>query len=324
MNTEKTGLFIAELRKSKNITQSQLAEMLHVSDKAVSRWETGRGFPDINNLENLSDCLEVSVAELLKGERAAEAVSREELENITEEGISLTKAFMNRKRYLNILTGFILGLIIISASVVHLNSPVYIKDPDSALKIEELTGGRVVALLNENASGYEIERVRDEESGGPLTFIGCYQTRLSQITGKKSDTIVNIGEKGEVGKVYYYPSDGADELIYDASGTSADENGGVMTLPRLLYNFWLMVGIALTAIGFIAYALCRKKHYGEKILKTVLLPAAFTVSIPVCLAGHFDEIYNAAYYFSGIVLLTAAIYALFRLILIRGISKRGA
>ena len=54
MNAEKTGEFIRNLRKEKNITQQELAEMLNVSDKAVSRWETGRGFPDIGNLEAVS------------------------------------------------------------------------------------------------------------------------------------------------------------------------------------------------------------------------------------------------------------------------------
>ena len=59
MNTEKTGEFIAELRKEKQLTQSQLATAIHVSDKAISRWETGRGLPDIDNLEALSDYLDV-------------------------------------------------------------------------------------------------------------------------------------------------------------------------------------------------------------------------------------------------------------------------
>ena len=46
MNNETTGKFITELRKQKNLTQAQLAEMIHVSDKADSRWETGSGYPD--------------------------------------------------------------------------------------------------------------------------------------------------------------------------------------------------------------------------------------------------------------------------------------
>jgi len=65
MNIEKTGQFIAELRREKQFTQVQLADTIRVSDKAVSRWETGRGFPDIDNLEALSECLDVSIAELM-------------------------------------------------------------------------------------------------------------------------------------------------------------------------------------------------------------------------------------------------------------------
>jgi len=69
MNSIKTGLFIADLRKKKAWTQSQLAQQLGVTDKAVSRWETGRGFPDISLLKHLSVILEVSVNEIIIGER---------------------------------------------------------------------------------------------------------------------------------------------------------------------------------------------------------------------------------------------------------------
>lgn len=58
---------IKELREKKKITQAQLAEMLHVSDKTISKWETARGLPDIAFLEPLAGALGVSVAELLTG-----------------------------------------------------------------------------------------------------------------------------------------------------------------------------------------------------------------------------------------------------------------
>lgn len=67
MDTSATGHFIAERRKQKGLTQKELAERLQVSDKAVSRWETGIGFPDTSLLKPLSDILEVSVSELLSG-----------------------------------------------------------------------------------------------------------------------------------------------------------------------------------------------------------------------------------------------------------------
>ena len=53
MNATSTGTFIATLRKEQGLTQHQLAERLLVSDKAISRWETGRGLPDLDNLEAL-------------------------------------------------------------------------------------------------------------------------------------------------------------------------------------------------------------------------------------------------------------------------------
>lgn len=63
-----TGDAIKALREKKQYTQKQLADLLGVSDKAVSKWETGRGLPDISLLEPLSGALGVSVAELLSGE----------------------------------------------------------------------------------------------------------------------------------------------------------------------------------------------------------------------------------------------------------------
>ena len=62
-----TGTIIRELLEKRRMTQAQLAEVLSVSDKAVSRWETGRGYPDITLLEPIAGAFGVSVAELMSG-----------------------------------------------------------------------------------------------------------------------------------------------------------------------------------------------------------------------------------------------------------------
>lgn len=67
MNQYVTGAVIKELREKNNVTQLQLADKLGVSDKTISKWETGKGYPDITLLEPLADALSVSVAELLSG-----------------------------------------------------------------------------------------------------------------------------------------------------------------------------------------------------------------------------------------------------------------
>lgn len=68
MNIDKISKFIKEKRKNKNLTQTELANILGVTEKAISRWETGRGTPDISLLIPLSNALNITVLELLNGE----------------------------------------------------------------------------------------------------------------------------------------------------------------------------------------------------------------------------------------------------------------
>ena len=63
-----TGSVIRKLRENKNMTQEELALKIHVSSKAISKWETGQGFPDISLIESLAQALGISVIELLSGE----------------------------------------------------------------------------------------------------------------------------------------------------------------------------------------------------------------------------------------------------------------
>lgn len=70
MDKNATGNFIAELRKEKGMTQSELAKQLSVSDKAVSRWETGKGLPDLTSLMALGSIFSLTVDELLSGKRS--------------------------------------------------------------------------------------------------------------------------------------------------------------------------------------------------------------------------------------------------------------
>ena len=68
MDNQKIGNFIAEARKQKNLTQQELADLLHVTDKAVSKWERGIGLPDLKMIQPLARALEVGVLELMSGE----------------------------------------------------------------------------------------------------------------------------------------------------------------------------------------------------------------------------------------------------------------
>lgn len=67
MDARKTGSFIAEKRKERNMSQRELAEHLHITDKAISKWERGVSFPDITILIPLSEVLNVSLYDILTG-----------------------------------------------------------------------------------------------------------------------------------------------------------------------------------------------------------------------------------------------------------------
>lgn len=83
MDMQKTGKFLQELRKEKGITQKDLATKINVSDKTVSKWENGNGFPDVVSLNALSAFYQVSLNELLAGER----IMKEEYQKKAEETI---------------------------------------------------------------------------------------------------------------------------------------------------------------------------------------------------------------------------------------------
>ena len=72
MDQIKIGKFISEERKRKKYTQKELAEILGISDKTISKWERGNGFPEVSLLLPLCNELEISVNELLSGERLEE------------------------------------------------------------------------------------------------------------------------------------------------------------------------------------------------------------------------------------------------------------
>ena len=96
MDQVKCGEMIAAVRKEKGLTQKELGTRLGVSDRAVSNWERGIRFPDIALLEELSDILEVSILELLRGERMEQEIGNEEMEQTVKEALQVQKKELNR------------------------------------------------------------------------------------------------------------------------------------------------------------------------------------------------------------------------------------
>ncbi len=107
---DKIGKFIQSLRKEKNLTQQELADIIGVTDRAISKWENGRGLPDYSLLRPLSDALGIGINELLNGER----IKREEKEKRFEDTIINTIRYSKKKlNNTKVIFGVILSLIVI-------------------------------------------------------------------------------------------------------------------------------------------------------------------------------------------------------------------
>lgn len=93
MDQEKIGKFIATLRKEKGLTQQELAEKLGITKNAVSKWERGLGLMDLSLLKPLSEILDVSVTEILNGER----FSKEEINTQSEKVLISTLDYSSKE-----------------------------------------------------------------------------------------------------------------------------------------------------------------------------------------------------------------------------------
>ena len=91
MDQIKIGAFLKALRKEKNMTQEQLAEQLGVSNRTVSRWETGSNMPDISLLTEIAEFYDVSIPEIIHGERKSEEM-REDIKEVAETMSDYAKA----------------------------------------------------------------------------------------------------------------------------------------------------------------------------------------------------------------------------------------
>ena len=96
MNNTKTGKLIRQLRTEKKLTQKQLAELIGVSDKAVSKWETGKGYPDISLFSAIADVFGTDVRNLLMGN-----INKNEKENNTQNNNNIAPSVEKKKSQQN-------------------------------------------------------------------------------------------------------------------------------------------------------------------------------------------------------------------------------
>lgn len=151
MNQEKIGKFIAEKRKANGLTQLQLAEQLNVTDRAVSKWETGRAMPDSSIMLSLCKILKISVTDLLNGEVVLVDNSEEKILELIKEKENADKRLLRLEIFMGVICMAIFFALVIFALLVEMEewlrvvliligfAPILIATP-LMLKIEQVAG----------------------------------------------------------------------------------------------------------------------------------------------------------------------------------------
>ena len=158
MDPKKTGMIILEARKRLKMTQKDLADKLYISDKAVSKWERGLCFPDISVLIPLTEILNISLYDLLRGEK----VNKKEVEETLKNTINYSNSEINRKKKKYITISLIIIFIIALISIMS------------------------VVFMSDN----EIGAIVDRDTIHTINYYSEYKTTLDNTNGEKLELII--------------------------------------------------------------------------------------------------------------------------------------
>ena len=155
MDQVKIGKFIAERRKKANLTQLQLAEKLGITDRAVSKWETGRAMPDSSAMLELCDILGITVNDLLSGEVVAMDHYNKELENnlleMVKQKEQADKRLLSAEVFIGVIATMVLFTLVFVAAFVQMETRLkiflivfgfvlFLAGCSYALRIEQVAG----------------------------------------------------------------------------------------------------------------------------------------------------------------------------------------
>lgn len=163
MDQKKVGLFLKKLRKEKNITQEVLAEILNISSRTVSRWETGNNMPDISLLVELSEFYQVSIPEIINGERKSDKMNQETKDTaIKMAEYSKNELNIEKRKIISILLMIFGVFIIISALAIFPNE-------SSWGSIYAIIGGAILTI----GIYFRIKSLLVKRVSRILSMVGC-------------------------------------------------------------------------------------------------------------------------------------------------------
>lgn len=159
MDQNKIGRFIAEKRKEQTLTQAQLAEKLGITDRAVSKWETGKSLPDASIMLELCGLLKITVNDLLCGE----VVSMENKNEITEKNLiemvrqkeATDKRLLNLEIVIGVVSSlFLFAMIIVGTMFMEMEKPLWVFILLAGVGFAQFIVCMIFALKIEQSAGY--------------------------------------------------------------------------------------------------------------------------------------------------------------------------
>ena len=156
MNQVKIGSFIARCRKEQNLTQAQLAEKLNITDRAISKWETGRAMPDSSLMIELCNILNISVNELLIGEKIEEQENDTSLQQLVLDMVKdkqqSDKRMLKFEAFLGITLTIVFFVLILLAALTNIDT--WLRVLLMVFAFAVFLAGCFVALRIEQVAGY--------------------------------------------------------------------------------------------------------------------------------------------------------------------------
>lgn len=246
MEAKQFGQFIAGIRKEKKMTQAELAQQIHVTDKAVSRWERGLGFPDIQTLEPLAQALGITVLELMRSEKKEteeqdqqpeeRRYTQGEVAEMLQNAGDISRQQKKQDRNANVIAGIVLAAITVSVWMTKLASL------GGALVIGGIAATVFVSLW------YFFQNIDDEES--------------RKIYGVAA--ILSVGFL--LALAQYVWGDRLSEIL----------PGGIDTQQEIFWTVWYLLVIVMFLVGTLR-VIRKQRQKKEKRYKTVMFSVVMGV-----------------------------------------------
>ena len=204
MDTEKMGALIARMRKEKGLTQKELALQLHVTDRAVSKWERGICCPDISLLEDLANILGVSISSLLNGEEEVEKAIKTTITYVTESRKQKAKQFVNQLLLMTMSFLLVFTLLMFLNVERRFYQKYTTRVSSGGIFIQEASPGKA----------YEYEDIFDEVESKALKILNNQGKYTNEEYEEITKYVQHITENVQKNKELYYKKALSFEEIY--------------------------------------------------------------------------------------------------------------